>query len=149
MAQVIADRRDIDFVLYEQLQIEFLFKTKQFSDLNRKMLDMVISEAKNLGIKEILPTYAEGDRRALGSTMARYAYRSAFTVRINCLLKANGSPWPKIRKSVGRDYHGLLNRPLMNIFSVPTMALRLLLPWVTEREILSSNSVRPNKKSSF
>ena len=66
MAQVIADRRDIDFVLYEQLQIEFLFKTKQFSDLNRKMLDMVISEARNLGIKEILPTYAEGDRQGVG-----------------------------------------------------------------------------------
>ena len=66
MAQVIADRRDIDFVLYEQIQIESLFKTKKFNDLNRKMLDMVISEAKTLGIKEILPTYGEGDRQGVG-----------------------------------------------------------------------------------
>ena len=65
MAQLIADRRDMDFVLYEQLQIESLFKTKKFNDLNRKMLDMVVSEARNLGIKEILPTYAEGDREGV------------------------------------------------------------------------------------
>jgi alkylation response protein AidB-like acyl-CoA dehydrogenase len=65
MAQLISDRRDMDFVLYEQLQIEALFKSEKFNDLNRKMLDMVISEAKNLGIKEILPTYAEGDRQGV------------------------------------------------------------------------------------
>ena len=65
MAQIISDRRDMDFVLYEQLQIEELFKSKKFNDLNRKMLDMVISEARNLGIKEILPTYAEGDRQGV------------------------------------------------------------------------------------
>jgi alkylation response protein AidB-like acyl-CoA dehydrogenase len=65
MAQLISDRRDMDFVLYEQLQIESLFKTKKFNDLNRKMLNMVVSEARNLGIKEILPTYAEGDREGV------------------------------------------------------------------------------------
>ena len=65
MAQLISDRRDMDFVLYEQLQIDALFETGKFSDLNRKMLDMVISEAKNLGIKEILPTYSEGDRQGV------------------------------------------------------------------------------------
>ena len=62
MAQLLSDRRDIDFVLYEQLQIEDLVKTEKYNDLNRKMFDMVISEARNLGIKEILPTYAQGDR---------------------------------------------------------------------------------------
>ena len=65
MAQLISDRRDLDFVLYEQLGIDELFKLEKFNDLNRKMLDMVISEAKNLGIKEILPTYSEGDRQGV------------------------------------------------------------------------------------
>ena len=64
MAQRIADRRDIDFVLYEQLQIEGLFEIGRFRDLNRKSADMVITEARRLGLKEILPTYAEGDRTA-------------------------------------------------------------------------------------
>ena len=65
MAQLLSERRDIDFVLYEQLKIEDLVKTEKYKDLNRKMFDMVISEARNLGIKEILPTYAEGDRKGV------------------------------------------------------------------------------------
>jgi alkylation response protein AidB-like acyl-CoA dehydrogenase len=65
MAQIISDRRDIDFVLYEQLQIEDLLKTEKYGVLNRKMFDMVISEARNLGIKEIYPTYTEGDREGV------------------------------------------------------------------------------------
>ena len=65
MAQLLSDRRDIDFVLYEQLGIEDILKTDKYNDLNRKMLDMVISEARNLGIKEIYPTYQEGDREGV------------------------------------------------------------------------------------
>jgi hypothetical protein len=65
MAQLLADRQDIDFVLYEQLEIEDILKTEKFNDLNRKMFDMVVSEARNLGIKEIHPTYKEGDREGV------------------------------------------------------------------------------------
>jgi hypothetical protein len=65
MVQFLADRRDIDFVLYEQLKIEEILKADKYSDLNRKMFDMVISESKNLGIKEILPTYKQGDREGV------------------------------------------------------------------------------------
>ena len=65
MAQIISDRRDIDFVLYEQMEIEDLLKAEKYKDLNRKMFDMVISEARNLGIKEIYPTYTEGDREGV------------------------------------------------------------------------------------
>ena len=65
MAQIISDRRDIDFVLYEQMDIEDLLKAEKYRDLNRKMFDMVISEARNLGIKEIYPTYTEGDREGV------------------------------------------------------------------------------------
>jgi hypothetical protein len=43
MAQLLSDRRDIEFVLYDQLKIEDLLKTEKYNDLNRKMLDMVIS----------------------------------------------------------------------------------------------------------
>jgi hypothetical protein len=65
MAQVIADRRDVDFVLYEQLEIEKLCKNEKYSDFNKKTFDMIISEARNLAIKEILPTFSEGDRQGL------------------------------------------------------------------------------------
>lgn len=62
MAQQIADRRDIDFVLYEQLETDKLAKEKAFAGLDRKAFDMVISEARKFAIKEILPTYVDGDR---------------------------------------------------------------------------------------
>ena len=62
MAQQIADRRDIDFVLYEQMDIEQLFKTEKHRDLNRKMVDMVVTEARAFGIKEVMPTHGEGDK---------------------------------------------------------------------------------------
>ena len=65
MAQLIADRRDIDFVLYEQLGIEDLLKTEKYSSLNRKLFDMVISEARTFGVKELLPTYSQGDREGV------------------------------------------------------------------------------------
>jgi len=65
MVQLLSDRRDIDFVLYEQLKIEEILNVDKYSDLNRKMFDMVISEARNLGLKEIYPTYKEGDREGV------------------------------------------------------------------------------------
>jgi len=65
MAQVIADRRDIEFTLYEQMEAESLLEYDNYADLNRKMFDMIISEARSFAIKELLPTYAEGDKIGL------------------------------------------------------------------------------------
>ncbi len=65
MAQQIADRRDIDFVLYAQLNVEDLFKTDRYRQINRKMADMVINEARRFSLKEILPTYAAGDHEGV------------------------------------------------------------------------------------
>ena len=41
MAQQIADRRDIDFVLHELLEIEKLTETKKFGEFNRKAFDLI------------------------------------------------------------------------------------------------------------
>jgi alkylation response protein AidB-like acyl-CoA dehydrogenase len=62
MAQQIADRRDVDFVLHEQLHVEELSKHDIFAEFNKKTIDLIISEARNLAIKEILPTQSESDR---------------------------------------------------------------------------------------
>jgi len=61
MAQSIADRRDIDFVLHEQLGVDELSKHERFKEFNRKTVDLIVSEARNLAIKEILPTREIGD----------------------------------------------------------------------------------------
>ena len=65
MAQQIADRRDVDFVLYEQLGVEDLTKHARYKSMNRKMFDMIITEARNFAIKEILPVNEEGDKVGL------------------------------------------------------------------------------------
>ncbi|MCM2304321.1 MAG: acyl-CoA dehydrogenase [Elusimicrobia bacterium] len=62
MAQTLVDRRDIDFILHEQLKVEELAKHERFADFNRKAIDLVINEARNLAVKEILPTQFDGDR---------------------------------------------------------------------------------------
>ncbi|MBW2564161.1 MAG: acyl-CoA dehydrogenase, partial [Deltaproteobacteria bacterium] len=65
MAQQIADRRDVDFVLHEMLQVEQLSKHEQFAEFNKKTVDLIVSEARNLAIKEILPTREIGDKEGL------------------------------------------------------------------------------------
>lgn len=63
MAQELADRKDVDFVLYEQMELESILENEKFSDFNKKTIDLIITEARNLAIKEILPTNAVGDRK--------------------------------------------------------------------------------------
>ncbi len=58
MAQLISDRRDIDFVLHEQLG---LVDHETFAEFNKKTVDLIVSEARNLAVKEILPTQKPGD----------------------------------------------------------------------------------------
>ncbi|WP_299983949.1 acyl-CoA dehydrogenase [Desulfobacula sp.] len=63
MAQQVADRRDVDFVLHEQLNVEQLSKHERFADFNKKTIDMVVSEARNLAIKELLTCQKEADEQ--------------------------------------------------------------------------------------
>jgi len=78
MAQQIADRRDVDFVLHEMLQVEQLSKHEKFADFNKKTVDLVISEARNLAIKEILPTMEIGDREGAKFEKGRVTVPESF-----------------------------------------------------------------------
>ncbi len=60
MAQLIADRRDVDFVLFEQIK---MVDHESFDEFNKKTIDLIVSEARNLAIKEILPTFKDGDEK--------------------------------------------------------------------------------------
>jgi len=61
MAQLLADRRDIDFVIWEQFNGEELLKYDMYKEFNRKTCDMIINEARKLAINEMLPTLQESD----------------------------------------------------------------------------------------
>ena len=64
-AQLMADRRDLDFVLFEQLDILARLKGEKYGDMDRKFYDMVINEARRFAIKELLPLNEIGDREGL------------------------------------------------------------------------------------
>jgi alkylation response protein AidB-like acyl-CoA dehydrogenase len=86
MAQYIADRRDVDFVLHEQMQVEELGETELFADFNKKTVDMIVSEARNLAIKEILITRELGDKEGCQFDNGKVAVPESFH-RVYGLLK--------------------------------------------------------------
>ncbi len=78
MAELISDRRDMDFVLYEQLDIQSIFNSDMFKNIDKKMAGMIIKEARNLAIKEILPTYMECDREGVQFDKGRVTVPECF-----------------------------------------------------------------------
>ncbi len=65
MTQTVADLRDINFVLFEQLGVEKMAEHEKFADYDQKTFEMVIKEARKFGLKEIVPTYSEGDKEGV------------------------------------------------------------------------------------
>ncbi len=115
MAQLIADRRDIDFVLYDQLQIESLFQTKRYRDINRQLVDMIISEARQLSLNEILPTYTAGDREGVqfenGQVRVPTCFHEAYRhyrkgewLAMTEATEVGGQGLPQVVAQAARDY---------------------------------------------
>ncbi|MBW2368030.1 MAG: acyl-CoA dehydrogenase [Deltaproteobacteria bacterium] len=88
MAQLIADRRDIDFVLYEQMNAEELTKDERYEGLTRKTFDLIISEARKLALKELLPTCAEGDKEGVRFENGQVTVPECFHRAYECLREA-------------------------------------------------------------
>lgn len=61
MAQKTADRQDVDFVLHEQPEISTLCEKELFREFEKRTVDLIVSEARALAIKAILPTFKSGD----------------------------------------------------------------------------------------
>ena len=61
MPQQVADRRDQEFVIWEQMKCEEILKHETYHEFNKKTCDMIITEARTLAVKELLPLLAEGD----------------------------------------------------------------------------------------
>jgi alkylation response protein AidB-like acyl-CoA dehydrogenase len=79
MAQFISDRREIDFLLHELLDASSLAKkSEEFAEFNKKTIDLIVSEARNLAIKEILPTQQEGDQQGCTLTNGKVTTPSSF-----------------------------------------------------------------------
>jgi alkylation response protein AidB-like acyl-CoA dehydrogenase len=78
MAQMVADRRDVDFVLHEQLDVKQLSRYDKFAEFTPKTIDLIISEARNLALKELLPYLREADEEGCTFDSGRVMVPKAF-----------------------------------------------------------------------
>ncbi|HSL61320.1 MAG TPA: acyl-CoA dehydrogenase [Desulfotignum sp.] len=78
MAQMVADRRDVDFVLHEQLDIAQLSRHDKFAEFTPKTIDLIVSEARNLALKELLPYLREADEEGCTFDSGRVRVPKAF-----------------------------------------------------------------------
>lgn len=88
MAQLIADQKEIDFILYDLLGADKLAGHEKFSDFSKKSFDMIISEARKIALKEILPTLAEGDREGVRFDQGRVMVPQGFHKARKAVLEA-------------------------------------------------------------
>lgn len=125
MTQLISDRRDIDFVLHEQLEAEKLSELKEeFADFNKKTIDLVVNEAKAFATKELQPAYKEGDEQ--GCTLENGVVKSPESFkRLYDLLNEGewlamtedpewgGQGMPRTVSSAAYEYFNGANYPFM------------------------------------
>ncbi len=82
MSNLLVNGRDQQFILFEQLGIEKLFKTEAFQDFSKDDALMILSEAEKMALNVILPTYVEGDREGCtfkdGKVYAPKSYHDAY-----------------------------------------------------------------------
>ncbi|MGD9505278.1 MAG: acyl-CoA dehydrogenase [Syntrophobacteraceae bacterium] len=60
--KILVDKRDLAFVLYEQLHADELCSYAQFADHSRETFDLAIDQAEKLAEKELYPANKLGDR---------------------------------------------------------------------------------------
>jgi alkylation response protein AidB-like acyl-CoA dehydrogenase len=115
MAQAIADRRDIDFVLHEQYEVGNLSAHERFKEYTKKMIDMVVTESRNLSVKELLPTLKIGDevgcRYEKGRVITPQGYKRAWKLLVegewyamDCSAEWGGQGMPESVAMAARDY---------------------------------------------
>jgi hypothetical protein len=61
MANLLVDKRDVKFVLFEQLAIEQLSNTAKYADYSKDMYDMALEQAWKLAENEMAPANRKGD----------------------------------------------------------------------------------------
>lgn len=82
MAQELAERRDFDFVMWEQFDNEKFLTHEKYEAFNKKTCDMILTEGRKIAIKEMLPTMADGDEVGLtyedGTVTTPDSFKPAF-----------------------------------------------------------------------
>ncbi len=145
MAQWIADRRDVEFVLHEQFPVVELATYDRFSEFNRRTIDMIITEGRNLALQEILPTGRIGDRvgcrYADGSVQTPAEFKRVWRLLIeggwfapSAPAKWGGQGMPKLVSLAAQEYLFGANLALMMVAGLNHGAGKLIETFGTESQ---------------
>jgi alkylation response protein AidB-like acyl-CoA dehydrogenase len=106
MTEPLIVRRDLDFLLYEWLGIETLFKRPAFADHSRETVDAMLNLAEEFAIANFLPHYKQADQRepymdddgvhilpAIRDALARYAEIGFFSAGFAAEAGGMGLPY--------------------------------------------------------
>jgi alkylation response protein AidB-like acyl-CoA dehydrogenase len=82
MANYSIDRRDLEFLLFEQFDLETVLKRDRYKELGRQEVDGIVDAAQALAIEVLGPTFAAADREGCklvdGQVIVPKVYESAF-----------------------------------------------------------------------
>ncbi len=146
MAQQIADRRDIDFVLHEQFKAgDFAEKSEDFAEFNKKTIDLIVSEARNFAIKELLPIYKEGDEQGCtfdnGKVTTPESFKRVFELlnEGEWLAMVEDPEWggqgmPRLASSAAYEYFNGANHPFMMYAGLTHGAGKLVEAFGTDKQ---------------
>ena len=65
MSNLLVNRRDQEFLLFEQLGVEKLFESERYKDFSKDDVLMMMNEAEKMALNVILPTYEAGDKAGM------------------------------------------------------------------------------------
>ncbi len=146
MAQQIADRRDIDFVLHEQFMAgDFAEKSEEFADFNKKTIDMIVSEARTFAVKELLPIYKEGDEQGCTFKNGKVTTPESFKKAYDLLNEGEwlamvedpewgGQGMPRLTSSAAYEYFNGANHPFMMYSGLTHGAGKLVEAFGTDKQ---------------
>ena len=146
MAQFISDRRDIDFVLHEQLEVEKLAENYEgFAEFNKKTIDLIVSEARNLAVKEMLPVAKDGDEQGCIFENGRVTIPESFKRVYELFNKGEwlamtedirwgGQGMPRTITSAAAEYFNGANFPFMMYPGLTAGAGKLVDRFGTEKQ---------------
>ena len=145
MSNLLVNTRDQQFVLYEQLGIENLFKNGRYADYSKETVDMMLTEAEKMALEVILPTYVDGDREGCKFKDGKvsvpksfhHAYRKFVEAGWQCAMKdpeVGGQGMPTSVATACFELFQAANYPLIMYPMLTTGAASLIERFGTEEQ---------------
>ena len=145
MANLLVDKRDVKFVLFEQLAIEQLSNTAKYIDYSRRMYDMVLKEVWKLAENEMVPANRKGDEEGcvweddkvkVPESFHRpyYLYRQGGWLSISEDVDAGGQGFPVVMGLAAAEVFCAANLSLFLFSGLTRGAARLIEIYGTEEQ---------------